>query len=227
MQSSKRHKLSGGFRPLSSSISTSFQDESRETPPIELTAYDIDVSNDDDPSNAPLHVRLRHPAIESHGDSQSTPSSTDKHPSESIYITVPAHTMPPEKHEAVKLLDHPPSRRRSLFAKAVADWWLLEIVCWLCAVGFTGGIVGILSQYDQKQTWEWPYSITINSSIALLSTLAKSSLMIPIASCLSQLKWARLTKKERKLLDLQTFDDASRGVLGCLGLLVTFKGGSV
>ena len=101
-------------------------------------------------------------------------------------------------------------------------WWLWELLGWLLATGCLSAVVGILVKYDDQPLRRWPYSITLNSLLAILSAVSKSSLLIPVASGISQLKWTRFNQ-QRSLLDLQRFDDASRGPLGSLMLL--FRGG--
>jgi len=46
--------------------------------------------------------------------------------------------------------------------------------------------------------------------------------MTPVAECISQLKW-NWFEKERPLADFETFDKASRGVLGSIYLLGLLK----
>ena len=51
--------------------------------------------------------------------------------------------------------------------------------------------------------------------------------MLSTAACLSQLKWTHFESKPRKLRDLETFDDASRGPWGSLRLLFARGTGSL
>jgi hypothetical protein len=88
-----------------------------------------------------------------------------------------------------------------------------------------GAIVDILYTYNGKSAPQW--KITINTTIATFSTIAKATIMIVVASCLSQLKWIWLANGPRRLIDLQEFDDASRGALGSINILGKLKGGSV
>lgn len=106
--------------------------------------------------------------------------------------------------------------------KAVNAWWLWECFGWLLSTACLMTIVGLLSRYGGKPLRSWPHSITLNSTLAILSAISKSALMIPVSAGISQLKWTRL-KKSRKLLDLQDFDEASRGPLG--SMLLIWRGG--
>lgn len=66
--------------------------------------------------------------------------------------------------------------------------------------------------------------MTLNSLLALLTTVAKAGLMIPIGAAIGQLKWIWFAQKERPLADFQTFDEASRGPIGSLKLIGRLKG---
>jgi hypothetical protein len=65
-----------------------------------------------------------------------------------------------------------------------------------------------------------------NSLVAIFSTIAKSSLLFPLAECMGQLKWAYF-EKPRSATYLQSFDSASRGPWGAVQLLWQVKGRAV
>ncbi|KAI0173384.1 hypothetical protein GGR52DRAFT_580056 [Hypoxylon sp. FL1284] len=69
------------------------------------------------------------------------------------------------------------------------------------------------------QSWWLP--IQLNSLVAAVTTIAKASMMVPVVSCIGQLKWRHFMEKPRRLIDLQLFDDASRGPWGSAVLLWT------
>jgi hypothetical protein len=61
--------------------------------------------------------------------------------------------------------------------------------------------------------------------LAFLTSLTKALFLVPIIEGLGQLKWMWfLSPKYRPLSDLQVFDEATRGGLGGLRLLLSFKG---
>ena len=76
---------------------------------------------------------------------------------------------------------------------------------------------------NHKPLPHWPMRITLNSFISILGTIIKAAMVIPIAEGISQLKWLWF-KKEGVLKDIQTFDEASRGMVGSLKLLLGTKG---
>ena len=67
--------------------------------------------------------------------------------------------------------------------------------------------------------------VTLNTALAFLTSLAKVAFLVPIIEGLGQLKWMQfLSHKRRPLLDLQVFEEGTRGGLGSLKLLFSFKG---
>jgi hypothetical protein len=50
------------------------------------------------------------------------------------------------------------------------------------------------------------------------TTVMRTAMLLPVATALAQLQWSWF-QTERDLLDIETFDDATRGVLGSFVLL--------
>jgi hypothetical protein len=71
----------------------------------------------------------------------------------------------------------------------LADWrWecaaaVLSLVC-------VAIVVILLSMYHNKtlDSWQFVYDISLNTLVALLSTISRTALLVPVASCISQLK---------------------------------------
>lgn len=105
-------------------------------------------------------------------------------------------------------------------------WWWIEIVACVIAVYTIGAQVCILLVYNNRPQDSWPSSIlTLNSAIALLAIFCRGSIMVAVASCLSQSKWTRLSdSKSHRLSDYEMFDEASRGYWGSLQVLWKFHG---
>lgn len=53
------------------------------------------------------------------------------------------------------------------------DWWLWELVGAMLSLGATVAIIIILAVYDGHPLPSWPYRITLNSLLSVLSTIAK------------------------------------------------------
>jgi hypothetical protein len=104
-------------------------------------------------------------------------------------------------------------------------WWELGSAC--VATICTALIVAILVDMDGKPLANWRFHTNLiqpNSLVAVFSTLAKSSLLYPIAECLGQLKWSYFEKRSSGTLNqLQHFDWASRGPWGAARLLWDVK----
>lgn len=84
-------------------------------------------------------------------------------------------------------------------------------------------LAGVLLHFDNQGLPQWPLGLTLNTVVALLSTLARAAFLIPVAESISQLKWLWY-RKERSLNDFQDFDKASRGAWGAIQLVKTTKG---
>ncbi|GME48376.1 putative acid phosphatase protein [Neofusicoccum parvum] len=120
-------------------------------------------------------------------------------------------------------LDGKTMLKSSNFSKSGS--WTFEIVSVLFAVASVAAIIGVLARFDGKPLPSWPYDITLNAMIALLATIANASMAVPLSSGLSQLKWIRFKTGRAPLADMEIFDEASRGTLGALKMLVKLRGG--
>ena len=111
-----------------------------------------------------------------------------------------------------------PLRKRPAFS--LRDWqW--EFGASIFSFGCFAAVVGILARNDNRSlaSWNFVFGVTLNTLIAVLSTLSRTALMVPVASCISQLKWIHLVGASRPLREVQVFDDASRGPWGSLELI--------
>lgn len=99
--------------------------------------------------------------------------------------------------------------------------WLWEFTAAGFSLACVVVVIVLLCKYENKAlaSWKFLYDINLNTLVALLSTLSRTALIIPVASCISQLKWIHLIHSPRPLRELQTFDDASRGPWGSLELI--------
>lgn len=83
----------------------------------------------------------------------------------------------------------------------------------------------VLAIYNGQLMPSWPLGITLNSFLALFTSVAELALLVPIMEGVGQLRWQWFAKAPRQLTDFDLFDQASRGGFGSLKLLVSFKGG--
>lgn len=106
-----------------------------------------------------------------------------------------------------------------------SSWWWWEIGSAAVGVVCMGLIALILSKSDGMLLDAWPLQIKPNSLIAVLTTVGKAAMLVPVTACISQLKWRHFggVKAAQPLRDLQLFDDASRGPWGALLLLINLR----
>lgn len=115
-----------------------------------------------------------------------------------------------------------------------SDWWLSEVLALAFGLGCLIVIIVTLHSAQGQPLSGWTFltddyltqrhvSITPNSLVSIFSILARSAIMFSVAECISQMKWLHIRKGRRALIDLQFFDNASRGPLGAIRLLFNGK----
>lgn len=127
-----------------------------------------------------------------------------------------------EDETAVKVV---PVKRHASWSDRLNDWWLWELLSVILSVSCLIALVIILRVYEGRSLPDWPLGITLNTLVAVLSTIMEASMMVPVAACISQLKWIWF-RRPNALNDFDSFDMASRGPWGALLLLyrISFKG---
>ena len=103
------------------------------------------------------------------------------------------------------------------------DWWFWELLGLLLSAGALAAIVGLLAHYDNRPQPLWRH-VSLNTVVSWLATVAKFMAMIPLTRGLGQLKWDWFASGERRLVDMRTFDSASRGPTGSVRLLLSHGG---
>ena len=105
----------------------------------------------------------------------------------------------------------------------MSDSWMLECLAMIVSILALISIGVMLGLYNGKPLSAWSHTISLNTALSTLATVMKGFMMIPIGSCLSQLKWHWYSKKKRALHDFGIFDQASRGPWGSMMLLIRLK----
>lgn len=82
-------------------------------------------------------------------------------------------------------------------------------------------LIPVLVRVDGLPVEDWSYAILPNTILSILTNITKTAIMVPIAACLSQMKWDHFHYRANSLDHLQLYDDASRGPWGSFILLVT------
>jgi hypothetical protein len=103
------------------------------------------------------------------------------------------------------------------------SWWMFEAVAWILSAVTLAVIIITVAMTDGKPLPTWPMNVTLNSFVSFMSTLMKAAATVPVAECISQLKWLWF-RKAGAVRDIQTFDEASRGTWGSAKLLVFTRG---
>lgn len=99
--------------------------------------------------------------------------------------------------------------------------WPLESLALLTSCACQIGLIVIISRMNNQPLDTWKTFISLNTMVSILSTLSKSLVLVPVASCISQLKWHHL-RAPHKLDDFELFDLASRGPGGSALLALQF-----
>jgi hypothetical protein len=79
----------------------------------------------------------------------------------------------------------------------------------------------VLQQWDKRPQQQWSYNhLTLNGLVAILSTVTRASLLVPVAGAISQAKWTWFSAPRGQTLEsFEVIDQSSRGAWGSLRLL--------
>lgn len=105
--------------------------------------------------------------------------------------------------------------------KLIFSAWLFEIIATCIALALLIAVTVILGTHNGQPNPEWSGGITLNTVVSFGSMLFRISLMVPVASSMSQLTWTWFARAQRPLYDAVRFDQASRSLSGSLKLLFT------
>ena len=106
--------------------------------------------------------------------------------------------------------------------KTLFRWWSTELVASLLSVGSFVAIAFLLLQSrgsPPDNDYLLP-SLTLNGLVALLATIARAALMVPVASALSQDIWLAFLEKRCQLREFMSADAVSRGAMGSILFLL-------
>jgi hypothetical protein len=105
--------------------------------------------------------------------------------------------------------------------------WLLEIFSMITSVCSTLALAILLFKAQDKPLNDWTVhireqSIQLNVWISTLTTIVRVTLLLSVSACISQGKWLHLVKQS-KLQVMEVYDEASRGALGSLKMILHVK----
>lgn len=98
--------------------------------------------------------------------------------------------------------------------------WLFEICALLVSLCAMDLLVVLLAHANGRPLNEWRFFVSFNAIISILAAIARAPVGFAIASCLGQAKWNWYKKRPDSLLAFEKFEDASRGPVGSLWLLL-------
>ncbi|KAF4456622.1 hypothetical protein F53441_1280 [Fusarium austroafricanum] len=99
--------------------------------------------------------------------------------------------------------------------------WGLELLSSFTTLALFTGMVAIFCSMSNKPYSEWPFSISLNTTIAILSTACTAAMMHNVSAFIGQLKWLHFKQSAQSVYNVERFDEASRGPYGAI--LLIFK----
>lgn len=131
-----------------------------------------------------------------------------------------SHNSPPPQNQEATTISHDDESRLKTKSQFLMgkDNWMWEIGSWILSAVCVVLMVVVLLNFQGTALSKWHMSIAPNTVISILVTISKTSLLLPVAECISKLKWLHFDKA-RKLNDMDLYDSASRGPMGSLFFL--------
>jgi hypothetical protein len=142
-----------------------------------------------------------------------------------------SYTHPASSHdqhssfEAAALNENTPQAPRKDTQSHILKDWCAELLCLTIATSNLCLVTTILFLLNNKPLSSWHFSISLNAVISALVVATKAALIYTTACCIGQLKWQHFQHSlhRRSLYDLKTFDEASKGPLGAVKLVLRLR----
>lgn len=125
----------------------------------------------------------------------------------------------------------------ALADKYFDDGWAWEILAWLLAAISLLALIIVFAIFNSKALAQWKSGIMPNTLVSVLSSIGQTAILAPVTACVSQSMWLWLNNKglaartqnhgSPSLIDMQGFDEGSRGPLSSLFLLRKHPGSCV
>lgn len=105
---------------------------------------------------------------------------------------------------------------------STASLWQWEIGASVLSLACMAAIIGVLSFEQNRPLDQWGLGqhISPTALVAFLGSVGKSACLLVLSAVISQLKWIHFSAEPQKVIDLETFDAASRGPWGGFVLVV-------
>lgn len=109
----------------------------------------------------------------------------------------------------------------------VHKYWILEAAASIFSLLIFAIIIGMLAWYDNTYYGDASTASpnkrpTLFPVLAILGAVMRASMLLPVATAIGQLKWGWF-RAGRRLLDIERFDEAARGILGSARLIWTLR----
>lgn len=104
-----------------------------------------------------------------------------------------------------------------------AEGWGLEILSSVASLILLGGIISIFCYMKDRPLSDWQFPISLNATVSILTTACSAAIMHGVSTSIGQLKWLHFATGHRKLFNLESFDEASRGPYGSIKFLFTIR----
>lgn len=98
--------------------------------------------------------------------------------------------------------------------------WDWELLSWLVSFLAFILIVVVALSINDRPLPDWPLDLTPNTLVSALAEVAVTTMTLPVAEGIGQLKWVWFRSGDRKLEDLELYELASRGSLGRFNILL-------
>ncbi|KAF2875594.1 hypothetical protein BDV95DRAFT_278577 [Massariosphaeria phaeospora] len=114
-----------------------------------------------------------------------------------------------------------PQRKRSL-PDLLFSWWL-ELAALLLSLASLAAAGVLLHMEDGKPLTTWNFRASLNTVIATLGTVSRTTLAFAVSACIGQHKWVWFRQRTDRLGTFETFDEATRGPWGGTKLFFRLK----
>ncbi|KAK8099705.1 uncharacterized protein PG998_012946 [Apiospora kogelbergensis] len=128
---------------------------------------------------------------------------------------------PPKENHYAPVRDgqdpSPPTSERLQYR--IFTHWKWEILALLVSIGIVVAMYVLLVEFNDKLVADWRFPINLTTLLALLATVLRAALFVPLTSILAQAKWGWFGDRPRPLQDLQRIENGSRSMLGAVRLV--------
>lgn len=83
--------------------------------------------------------------------------------------------------------------------------WTRELLAWALAALALMILITVLAIYNGNPLDDWNSSVSVNTLINVLTTIASIALIYPVASAIAQMRWLSVAKRESPVADMESF----------------------